>query len=73
MALFEGGGLVVLALIVFWLWALYDVITVDPNQVRNLPKIAWLLLILLFPPIGSIAAAALPMGIRFFGQSRRGA
>jgi len=35
MALFEGGGLIVLALIVFWLWALYDVITVEPGLYRS--------------------------------------
>ena len=32
MALFEGGGLLFLGLIVFWLWALYDVITVEPSR-----------------------------------------
>lgn len=56
MALFEGGGLIVLALIVFWLWALYDVITVDPNQVRNLPKILWIAVVILLGPFFAIGA-----------------
>jgi hypothetical protein len=49
---FEGGGfLLVLALDIF---CLIDVITSDESRVRNLPKIAWFVLILLFPLIGSI-------------------
>ena len=49
----EGGMfLLVLALDVF---CVIDVIQSREDEVRNLPKIAWLVLILLFPPIGSIA------------------
>lgn len=44
--------LLVLALDIF---CLIDVLLSRDDEVRNLPKIAWLLLILLFPPIGSIA------------------
>jgi hypothetical protein len=56
MALFEGGGLLFLALIVFWLWALYDVITVDPSQVRNLPKVLWIAVVILLAPFFAIGA-----------------
>ena len=50
---FEGGlGLLLLALDIY---CLIDVITSDEDRVRNLPKIAWFLLILFFPLIGSIA------------------
>ena len=50
---FEGGFfLLVLALDIF---CLIDVVTSDEGRVRNLPKIAWFLLILFFPLIGSIA------------------
>lgn len=50
---FEGGiGLLILALDIY---CLIDVITSDEGRVRNLPKIAWFLLILFFPLIGSIA------------------
>jgi len=50
---FEGGFfLLILALDVF---CVIDLIQTRDDEVRNLPKIAWLILILLFPPIGSIA------------------
>lgn len=49
---FEGGGfLLVLALDIF---CLIDVVTSDESRVRNLPKIAWFLLILMVPLVGSI-------------------
>jgi hypothetical protein len=44
--------LLVLALDIF---CVIDVIQSREDEVRNLPKIAWLLLILFFPLIGSIA------------------
>jgi hypothetical protein len=49
----EGGFfLLLLALDIF---CVIDLILTREDEVRNLPKIAWLFLILLFPPIGSIA------------------
>ncbi|RNL63063.1 PLDc_N domain-containing protein [Nocardioides marmoriginsengisoli] len=44
--------LLVLALEVF---CVIDVIVSPEEKVRNLPKIAWLLLVLIFPFVGSIA------------------
>lgn len=35
--------------------AVVDVITTDEGSARNLPKVVWLLLVLLFPLVGSIA------------------
>ena len=58
----EGGFLLLLlALDVF---CVIDLIQTREDEVRNLPKIAWLLLILLFPPLGSLAwlAAGRPLG-----------
>lgn len=49
---YEGWGLVVLALDIY---CLIDIITSREDEVRNLPKIAWLLLVLFFPMVGSIA------------------
>jgi len=66
---FEGGFfLLVLALDIF---CLIDVIVSREDEVRNLPKIVWLLLILFFPLVGSIAwlAAGRPQT----GQARRSA
>jgi len=45
-------GLVVLGL---WIFCLLDVISTDEYACRNLSKIVWVLLVLFFPLIGSIA------------------
>ena len=37
------------------IYAVVDAIQSDDSQVRNLPKLLWILLILLFPLVGSIA------------------
>ncbi|WP_030526689.1 PLD nuclease N-terminal domain-containing protein [Phycicoccus jejuensis] len=37
------------------IWTLVDCIQTDDGSVRNLPKIAWMLLILLFPVVGPVA------------------
>ena len=54
-------GVVAFALCVY---CLVDVIGSPEHRVRNLPKLAWLLLVLLFPLVGSIAwlAAGRPEG-----------
>ncbi len=46
------SGLLVLALCVF---CLIDVIGRSDGEIRNLPKIWWIVLVLLFPLVGSIA------------------
>jgi Phospholipase_D-nuclease N-terminal len=44
------GGLILIGLFLFWVWAIYDVVTTEPNQVRNLPKVLWIVIVvLLFP------------------------
>lgn len=48
----EGGFLIVLVLDIF---CVIDIIQSPEGSVRNLPKIAWLLLVLFFPLVGSIA------------------
>jgi len=45
-------GLVVLAL---WIFCIIDVITTRDDEVRNLPKLVWLIIVVLVPTIGSIA------------------
>jgi Phospholipase_D-nuclease N-terminal len=53
MLYFDGVfGLVLLGL---WLYCLFDVITTDSAACRNLPKLAWLFIVLLLPDLGSIA------------------
>lgn len=38
-----------------WVYCLVDAIGTPAQRVRNLPKVAWIFIILLFPMIGSIA------------------
>jgi hypothetical protein len=53
MILTDGAlGLVLLGL---WIFCVIDVITTDALIVRNLPKMAWLFIVLLLPDLGSIA------------------
>ncbi|WP_134740431.1 PLDc N-terminal domain-containing protein [Nocardioides sp. 503] len=46
------GGVVTFAL---WVFCLVDVIGSHESRIRNLPKVAWLLLVLFFPLVGSVA------------------
>lgn len=39
---------------VLWVFCLVDVITTRDDRVRHLPKIAWLVIVFLFPLVGSI-------------------
>lgn len=53
MLLFDGvGGLVVLAL---WIFCFIDVLTTPETACRNLPKLAWVFIVLLLPFVGTIA------------------
>jgi hypothetical protein len=55
------SGLMVLALCVY---SLIDVIGRSSDEIRNLPKLGWIVLVLLFPLVGSIAylVAGRPLG-----------
>lgn len=46
---------VTVALVAFTVYAVVDCIQTENDRVRNLPKIAWAALILLFTPAGGIA------------------
>src|SRR3954452_18251829 len=49
---FDGlFGLIMLGL---WLYCIIDVIVTDAARCRNLPKLAWIFIVLLLPEIGSI-------------------
>lgn len=48
-------GLLFLVDLVMLVWALIDCLSTDEYQVRNLPKLAWVFIILLFSPVGWIA------------------
>jgi hypothetical protein len=51
-----GGLLFVIALVV-WLWAIFDAATTERTRVRNLPKLAWLAVIVVFTWVGALAWA----------------
>ncbi|GAB2472816.1 PLD nuclease N-terminal domain-containing protein [Jatrophihabitans fulvus] len=52
--LFADGALG-LFLLGLWLFCLIDVITSDESQIRNLPKLVWLMIVLLLVDIGALA------------------
>lgn len=52
---FYGGGLIALLYFAFWVWAIFDVIATDLSRVRNIPKGVWLMLVIFFGALGSIA------------------
>jgi hypothetical protein len=53
MILADGSfGLILLAV---WIFCIIDVITTPETAVRNLPKVVWLLIVLLLADVGSIA------------------
>lgn len=47
-------GFVGLVLLLLWVFCLVDVITTDDTQCRNLPKIWWVLIVLLVFDIGAV-------------------
>ena len=47
-----GFGFAIFALFVF---CVFDVIATDESLIRNLPKMAWLFVVLLLGPVGSLA------------------
>lgn len=49
------GGAFALALLVLWIYCVFDVISTDESLMRNLPKMVWLLIVIFVPTIGSIA------------------
>ena len=54
-----GGGVFGLALLVLWVYCIFDVISSDEALVRNLPKMVWLVVVVFIPTIGSVAWLAL--------------
>ena len=48
------GGIVAIGFLILWIYCIYDVVTTDDIIIRHLPKLVWLLIVLLLPDIGSI-------------------
>jgi hypothetical protein len=51
----EIDGMVGLLLVGLWLYAIFDVVTTDPRNVRNLSKGLWLLIVIVLVGAGAIA------------------
>jgi Phospholipase_D-nuclease N-terminal len=47
--------IIVLLIIAFWIYTIADCARTDASEMRNLPKTAWLLIIIIIGTIGSIA------------------
>jgi hypothetical protein len=50
-----GGGVLALVEVVLLVYCVLNVITTPESQVRNLPKLLWLLLVVVLPLVGGIA------------------
>ena len=50
-----GGGLVGILLLALWAYCIFDVISTDEALMRNMPKILWLVVVILLPTVGSVA------------------
>jgi hypothetical protein len=48
-------GLVGLVTFALWVFCLVEAISTPGERMRNLPKVAWVVIVLLFPLVGSIA------------------
>jgi hypothetical protein len=61
--LFADGALGI-ALTLFWVYTVLEVITTDESRMRNLPKLTWVLLVILLFDIGALAwwVAGRPQG-----------
>jgi hypothetical protein len=50
-----GEGVLGIALLFLWIFCIFDVIASEPELVRNMPKLVWLLVVIIVPDVGSIA------------------
>ena len=53
------AGIVGIGVLVLWIYCIYDVITTDDAIIRHLPKVVWLLIVIVLSDIGSILWLAL--------------
>lgn len=59
-----GGGLVFVAQMCLVVYCVLNILTTPEDQIRNLPKLLWLALVLFFPIVGGVAwlVAGRPQG-----------
>jgi hypothetical protein len=70
MLVYEGVGL--LLVVALWIFCLVDVVVSKEDECRNLPKLLWLLIVLMLPDVGSVLwlIAGRPKGVRQSWQQR---
>ncbi|GII81331.1 hypothetical protein Sru01_63130 [Sphaerisporangium rufum] len=63
-----------LALLAFWLYCLFDIVSSPEQDVRNLPKLLWVLVVVLLPGLGGMLWLLLgrPLGGPLGDQAVRG-
>jgi len=63
-AVLLADGVIGIALTLFWVYTVLEVITTDESRMRNLPKITWLFIVILLFDIGALAwwVAGRPQG-----------
>ncbi|MFC7103719.1 PLDc N-terminal domain-containing protein [Nonomuraea rubra] len=49
-----AGVLIGLALLAFWLFSLFDVVTTPEDEVRNVPKPLWIIIVVVIPLLGGV-------------------
>ena len=61
-----GGGVLALVELLLLVYCVLDVITTPADEVRNLPKLLWLVLVIVLPLVGGTAwlVAGRPQGPR---------
>jgi len=52
--LFEAGAIIAFLSFAFWIWAVVDCITIDATLCRNLPKVVWLVIVILLFDLGAV-------------------
>lgn len=50
-----GGGLIGILLVALWVYCIFDVVSTDETLMRNMPKVLWLVVVILLPTVGAVA------------------
>jgi len=51
----ELEGIPLLLMLAFWIYCVFDAINADESRIRNLPKLVWVFIVLIFFDVGAIA------------------
>jgi hypothetical protein len=48
------GGVIAVGFFVLWIYCIYDVITTDDAIIQHLPKVVWIIIVVLLSDLGSL-------------------